>query len=252
MAAMAQLTASIGGVPALVRYRESPERAMTRGTVLFYHGFGGTKERVDAYTTALAEAGFLAVGLDAAGHGERRHPEFDSMFSDERWDARFEDTESDFLKLIDDTAAEVPSIIDDLITRGWAREDGVGIGGRSLGGNVSYAAILADPRLRAMASVVGSPEWTLPRAHSPHHHLDRFFPAAMLSEAAELDEFVPAEPIRDFHAKLAPWYASEPDRIQYVEHAGVGHFLTPELNAESCRRVVAWFGRWIPPQSGIE
>src|SRR5581483_11872458 len=79
-------------------------------------------------------------------------------------------------RLIDDTAAEVPSVLDDLAARGWARPDRTGICGRSLGGNISYAAVLADRRLRAAVSVVGSPEWTLPRAHSPHHHPDRFFP----------------------------------------------------------------------------
>jgi len=230
----------VAGAPALMRYRVSAEAAMERGTVLFYHGFGGTKERSDSYLTALAEAGLLAVGLDAVGHGERRYPDFDVIFNDERWDTEYEATETDFLQLIDDTAA------DDLIDRGLARPDRVGVGGRSLGGNVAYAAVLADPRVRAAASVVGSPEWTLPRAHSPHHHPDRFFPAAVLSQAAELDEYVPAGPIRDFHATLSPWYGGEPDKISYIEYPGVGHFLTPELNAESGRRVAAWFQRWLP------
>ena len=251
MVTVASVTTVIAGVPALMRYRGSPEQAMEHGTVLFYHGFGGTKERTDSYLTALAEAGLLAVGLDAVGHGERRYPDFGVIFNDERWDAQFEETETDFLKLIDDTAAEVPAIIDDLLARGWARQDRVGVGGRSLGGNVAYAAVLADRRLRAAASVVGSPEWTLPRAHSPHHHPGRFFPAALLSQAAELDEFVPAGPIRDFHARLEPWYAAEPERIQYVEYPGTGHFLTPELNAESGRRLVAWFQRWLPARSDM-
>ena len=140
---------------------------MERGTVLLYHGFAGTKERVEYYSAALAEAGLLTVSLDAIGHGERRWPDFDVIFNDERWDKQFEATEADFLKLIDDTAAEVPSIIDDLLARGWAREDRIGVGGRSLGGNVAYASVLADTRVRAAASVVGSPEWTLPRPHSP-------------------------------------------------------------------------------------
>ncbi|HEX2822026.1 MAG TPA: alpha/beta hydrolase [Streptosporangiaceae bacterium] len=245
MTAITSAAATIAGVPALLGYRSSPELAMEHGTVLLYHGFGGTKARVEYYSAALAEAGFLAVSLDAVGHGERRYPDFDVTFSDQRWDTAFDETEADFLKLIDDTAAEVPSIIDDLLARGWAREDQVGIGGRSLGGNVSYAAVLADTRVRAVAPVVGSPEWTLPRAHSPHHHPDRFFPAAVLSQAAEFDEHVPVGPIRDFHAKLAPRYAREPERIQYIEYSGVGHFLTPELNTESCQRMVAWFQRWL-------
>jgi dienelactone hydrolase len=248
MAAIAREVVAIAGVPALLGYRMSPELAMEHGTVLLYHGFSGTKERMESYITAVAEAGFLTVSLDAVGHGERRYPDFDMIFNDQRWDAQFDQTETDFLQLIDDTVAEVPSIIDDLLARGWARADRVGVGGRSLGGNVAYASVLADSRVRAAVSVVGSPEWTLPRAHSPHHFPDRFFPAAVLSLAAEFDEYVPAGPIRDFHAKLQPWYEREPERSQYLEHPGVGHFLTPELNNESCRQMTAWFQRWLPAQ----
>jgi hypothetical protein len=156
MAALGNLTASIAGVPQLVLHRESPELAAARGTVFFYHGFGGTKERADAYTSMLAEPGRGLAGVDAAAGAQPAPP------------------------------PGLPS------------------------------------------------------------------PAAVLSETAELDEFVPAEPIRDFHAKLQPWYAGEPDRVQDIGHSGVGHFLTPDLNGESCRRVVAWFGRWIPPQPGLE
>jgi alpha-beta hydrolase superfamily lysophospholipase len=60
--------ATIAGVPALVRYRVSPEAAAERGTVLYYHGFGGDKGRCEPYLTALVEAGFLGVSLDAVGH----------------------------------------------------------------------------------------------------------------------------------------------------------------------------------------
>ena len=240
----------VAGVPALLRYLEAPEAAARRGTVLFYHGFGGTKEKPEPYLSALAEAGFLAVSLDAVGHGERRYPDFDVIFNDERWDASFEAAETDFLRVIDETAAEVPGIIDDLVARGWAFPDRVGVAGRSLGGCVSYAAVLADSRVRAIVSVVGLPEWTLPRAHSPHHHPDRFFPAAVLSQAAEFDEHCPPGQIRAFHDALEPFYAAEPDRIAYVEYPGVRHALTPELIAESERGLVDWFRRWLPERPG--
>jgi len=88
--------AIIAGVPALVRCGGPAEAAAERGTVLYYHGFSGNKERCEPYLTALAEAGFPAVSLDAAGHGDRRLADFEMIFSDERWDADFESTESDF------------------------------------------------------------------------------------------------------------------------------------------------------------
>lgn len=244
-AGIADGPASIAGVPALLRYRGSPEQAAQHGTVLLYHGFGGAKERLSDYLAALAEAGFLAVGLDAVGHGERRYPDFGVRFDDTRWDTHFEEVETRFLALLDETAAEVPSVIDGLLARGWARADRIGIGGRSLGGCVCYAAVLADDRIRAAVSIVGSPEWTLPRPHSPHLHPDGFFPAAVLSLAAEFDEHCPPAPIRDFHAGLAARYASQPGRNSYLEYPAVGHFLTPELNADTRRRATAWFARWL-------
>jgi fermentation-respiration switch protein FrsA (DUF1100 family) len=85
MTAIARSAAAIAGVPALLGYRGSPELAMERGTVLLYHGLAGAKERVEYYSTALAEAGFLAMSLAAVGHGERRWPDFDVIFNDDRW-----------------------------------------------------------------------------------------------------------------------------------------------------------------------
>jgi uncharacterized protein len=237
--------AVVAGVPALLTFLGSPELAKEHGTVLFYHGFGGTKERPAEYLTGLAEAGFLAVSLDAVGHGERRFPDFDTRFSDERWERELVATETEFLQLIDATAAEIPAIIDELLARDLATASRIGVAGRSLGGNVAYAAVLADRRVRAAVSVVGSPEWTLPWPKSPHHFPDRFYPTAIQAQAAEFDEHSPAAQITDFHIKLESFYLDDPSRNQYVEYLGAGHFLTPELNADSCRRLVAWFERWL-------
>lgn len=245
MTAAESTTLSIAGAPAQLSSHDSPEQAARRGTVLFYHGFGGTKERPASYLAALARAGLLAVSIDAVGHGERRYPDFDTKFADERWDTCFDATESDFLQVIDETAAEVPSIIDELLHRGWASEGRIAVAGRSLGGNVSYAAVLNDDRISAAVSVVGCPQWTLPSEHSPHHQPDRFYPAAVMSQSAEHDEHSPAGQIREFHASLAPYYAADPERAEYVEYPGVGHFLTPELDDDSCQRLVAWCLRWL-------
>jgi dienelactone hydrolase len=245
MATAGNVTDAMAGAPVLLRFQGEPEDAARQGTVLFYHGFGGTKEKPGAYLDAIAAAGLLAVSVDAIGHGERRYPDFASKFSDERWDSEFEATESEFLQVIDKTAAEVPSLIDELLSRRLAAEGRIAIAGRSLGGNVAYASVLADDRITAAISVVGCPRWTLPRMHSPHLHPGRFYPVALMSQAAEHDEHSPAEQISEFHASLVPSYAADPDRLDYVEYAGAGHFLTPELNADSCERLVTWCLRWF-------
>ena len=242
------VTTHIAGAPALLTSRRAPEVAARRGTVLVYHGFGADKSRLAELAGALADAGFLAVSVDIVGHGERRLPDWDEVFSEKRWADAEEATEAEFLALLRATAAEVPAIVDHLVALGRAHEGRLGITGRSMDGEISYAAVLAEPRIRAAAPMVGSPEWTLPWPDSPHRHAERFYPVPILSHGAELDEYVPARYIRDFHDRLTPLYAQSPQRLRYVEYPGVGHYLTPALWEQTYRRVVAWFERWLPPQ----
>jgi dienelactone hydrolase len=214
--------------------------------VLVYHGFGGDKGNLADLACALADAGYLVVSVDIVGHGDRRRPDWDEVFSDKRWAEAEEATEAEFLTLLRATAAEVPAIVDELVAVGWAYEGRLGITGRSMGGEISYAAVLNESRIRAAAPMVGSPEWTLPWPDSPHRHAERFYPVPILSHSAELDEYVPVQYIRDFRDRLTPLYAQSPDRLRYIEYPGVGHALTPELWHEAYQRVVAWFERWLP------
>ncbi|WP_203995733.1 alpha/beta hydrolase family protein [Virgisporangium aurantiacum] len=241
------MTTSIAGAPVLLTSVQAPEVAARRGAVLVYHGFGGDKSQLGDLAGALADAGFLVVRVDAVGHGDRRRPDWDQVFSEQRWAEAEDETEAEFLALLTATAAEVPAIVDELVASGRAHEGRLGITGRSLGGEISYAAVLAEPRIRAAAPMVGSPEWTLPWPDSPHRHPERFYPVPILAHGAELDQFVPARYIRDFHDRLTPLYAQGPDRLRYVEYPGVDHFLTPELWRETHQRVVAWFDRWLTP-----
>ncbi len=63
---------TFASAPALALFRGSPEDRAKLGTILFYHGFGQSKEDYRAVLSQFAEAGFLAVGIDGVGHGERR------------------------------------------------------------------------------------------------------------------------------------------------------------------------------------
>jgi DHA2 family multidrug resistance protein len=56
-----------------------------------------------------------------------------------------------------------------------------------MGGYITYAAVVADPRIRVATPILGSPQWKLPWAESPHGHVHRFFPTALLSQTAGVD-----------------------------------------------------------------
>lgn len=235
----------IASVPALLCFQASKEACAEQGTMLFYHGFGGTKEKSEAYLQSLAQAGFLVISLDAVGHGQRHYAHFAEMFHPERWTKEPEATEADYLTIVRQTAAEVPTIVDSLLSCGWARPQRLGIGGISMGGEITYAAIVNEPRLCVATPILGSPEWELPWPDSPHRHLDRFFPVALFSQAAEKDEAVPARFIRTFHEQLVPYYLSAPDRLYYLEYPDVGHGLSPHLWETTRRHIVAWVKRFL-------
>lgn len=240
------MTTHIAGAPAILTSRAAPDVAARRGTVLVYHGFGGDKTGLADLAGMLADAGFLAVCVDNVGHGDRRRPDWDEVFSDRRWSEAEDETEAEFLTLLRATAAEVPAIVDALVDNGWVTEGRLGITGRSMGGEISFAAVPNEPRIRAAAPMVGSPEWTLPWPDSPHRHTERFYPVPILSHTAELDEHIPASSVRAFRDRLTPLYARSPERLRFVEYAGLGHFLTPTLWPEVYQRVVSWFERWLP------
>lgn len=236
--AVATSVLRVAGAPALAAYRDSPARAGTAGTILYYHGFGGGKEDARDALVALAEAGFLAVGLDNVGHGERRLPDFGRRFAGL---GPGPELEAGFLALVRATAREVPTVLDDLLARGLARPDHLGVAGWSMGGFVAYAAVVADPRLRAAAPLLGAPAWRLPWPESPHRHLERFFPTALLSQTAAGDRRVPPQATKHFHAALAAYYAGAPERLRYVEYPGVGHDVPADVASAMRQRMVDWF-----------
>lgn len=216
----AQTHTRLATAPALLVFKDSPERAGKRGVILFYHGFGVAKEVQLKELHSLAEHGFLAVGVDNVGHGERRHVDFEERYSGEHdvW----------FGKFLDDvraTAAEIPSLCDELLQRDLARPEGLGVAGISMGGYIAYAAKLYEPRLRTITPVLASPRWGKGDADSPHLHADRFFSTALLVQNAGADENVPPRFAREFHQQLSLYYETAPERLKYVEFPDVGHFM---------------------------
>ncbi len=243
---MKLLRLMLASAPALVLFVDSPRDSARNGTVLLYHGFGASKESCIPVLSRLATAGFLAVGIDGIGHGERRYVDFDARFPP------FEPhlvgdvhLEAAFLEVVRATVAEIPDILDTLLRRHWAYPEQIGITGLSFGGFVSYAAVVADARIQAAAPVVGSPQWKLPWLDSPHLHLDRFYPTALLSQTAGLDTAQPPAVVRAFHQHLAPYYVQAPERLCYIEYPDLPHDLRLQDSEKAWNAVVHWFETFL-------
>ena len=225
----------LGAAPALIA-RPSAAR-LPLPTVLWFHGFTAGKATHRPELTMLAEAGFLAVGLDAAGHGERRPADFDALFG-----GTDDENEQTFYSLVAETVVEVPGIFDLLCAEGVADEARLAVAGVSMGGMITYGATAADPRIRAAVALLASPEW--PHPASPHQEIDRFFPTALLSITAGRDETVPAAAARAFHTDLEARYREHPERLRYVELADSLHMMTPLDWVGSIRETVDWLARF--------
>lgn len=245
---MTSIHLPFASAPTLVLFRGIPEERAKLGTILFYQGFGASKDSSVSGLQRLAEAGFLVVGVDGIGHGERRYPDFHECFPASTQDLIGNvHLEAAFLSMVRATAQEVPLILDALIERGWAYAERIGIAGHSFGGFVTYAAMMADKRIQVGASVVGSPEWRLPWPESPHLHPDRFFPAAVLSQVASKDTNVLPEFARAFHHRLVPYNAQAPERLCSIEDPHSAHDLSAQDWEHAWDVVAMWFTTHLSP-----
>jgi hypothetical protein len=229
-------TLDLAGAPAIAAYADTPRAAAERGTVLVYHAVGGDKSVHADDLERLASAGFLAIGVDAVGHGDRAWAD--------AWERLRAGWQRAMLEVVTETAAEVPALLDELEERGWAAPGRVGVAGISLGGFVAYGAAIVDRRIAAAVAITASPSWGEdPR--SPVRHPDRFFPVALLSITAGADPIVPARDARELHLSLAPRYATAPERLRLLELAGETHRLHEEALARTRDETIAWFDRFL-------
>jgi pimeloyl-ACP methyl ester carboxylesterase len=180
---------------------EPPDGASPRAAVLLFHGFGVDKSVHRPELDRIAAAGFLAIGIDAAGHGERRLPDLDARIAAPRDEAK-----RTMLELAYETAAEVPALVD-------AIGMPVAIAGISMGAFIVYRTVPLEPRIRVAVAILGEPESDDP---SP------FRDVALLSITAGNDGNVPPAAARALHQRLP----SPP--AKYVELAGAEHLLTAE------------------------
>ena len=187
---------------------------------------------------SLAENGYLAIGVDNVGHGERRYADFDQRFA-----ATNPDCEQNFCRAVSETVDEIPRIIDWLIGRDFLVEGQLALAGISMGGHIAYAAPTVDRRVQVLTPILGSPNWSHP--HSPHQYPQRFYPVALLSQNAGADRNVPPQFARDFHQDLRPYYVDAPARLAYVEFPDVGHFMPDQDWQKLWQNVLDWYQRFL-------
>jgi uncharacterized protein len=227
--------AVLAGVPALLVARTDFRVAAARGCTVVFHGLGASKDAQLKELESLAGQGFLAVGVDNVGHGERRYPDFDRRLSQNN-----PEFSENFLRAVLETARETPRLLDALLRQGLAREDRIGALGISMGAFISYTAVTLEPRLRAVVALVGSPAWPLDLPASPHRQLERFDRVRLLSQTAGRDTVVPSRYARAFHGRLREIYGDYDVRFAYAEYPDSDHLLEADWD-RLWERTLGWF-----------
>ena len=218
----------IGPTPLLLAQRTGAATPLP--AVFWFHGFGVDKETHRKELAQLADAGFLAVGVDAAGHGERRLPDLDARIAAPR-----EEAKQTMRELALQTAAELPLLIDELVRRGLATER-VGVAGVSMGGYLTYKAAVTYPRVRAAVSILGAPELLSQEERASFVTNG----VALLSINGEKDVNVPPDEARAFHATLPG------ERHRYLELAGAEHLVSAEQWTVAMNATLAWLRAALP------
>ena len=133
-----------------------PESAATRKLVIWLPGFSGAKEGVESHLHDLAAAGFVGLSFDPYQHGERRIEPLETLRERVRGNIR-----RYFWPILAHTAEEAPTVID------WAMQTlgvtpQVGMGGISMGGDISVAAAGVDCRIVAVTACIATADWLRP------------------------------------------------------------------------------------------
>ena len=228
-----------GDIPLRLVFCPGPRR----GTILHYHGLSESKESYPNALSIFARAGFLAVGVDAIGHGERLARDFAGETS----------SFQKILRWADESAREVPVLVDALTNLLGSALGRVGLSGVSFGGYVAYAAFAREPRLAALVAILGSPDYTAggtlegaeAAGESPHRVPERFAGRPLLAVNARHDQSVPPEHARRFVERLRPLYAAQPERLDYLEFPDSGHFITDDEWRHVWTRTTDWFSRYL-------
>lgn len=218
--------------------------------ILFFPGLSANKEVQDGEAQSLAAHGIAAVVVDPPHHGARR-----SGLLDEMSGAQGDDAHRILLRIVREAIGEVPALVDELLAR---RHPAVAIGGISMGAFIALGAAIAEPRLAAVVSILGSPDWTPKSGHvpddlreavagDPQRRMDRFAPRPVLLLNAGRDQHVSPEPARRFQAALREQahYAGRPQDVVHHEYPESDHFVREEDWRDLWARTLAFLGRTL-------
>ncbi len=145
-----------GRVAGVLVFPQNPQKPPP--VVLFLHGLGGSKQDAAMAGTVLAASGWATLGLDAAGHGDRKQPE-ERFFGPEAGAAQTN---------VVQTVVDYRRAMDYLETREDVDASRIALVGASMGAMVGTIVTAVDDRVEAALLIVGGGGWATLVAESEH------------------------------------------------------------------------------------
>ena len=215
-----------------------------RAALLFFHGLRSSADSLDDAARTMARHGFDVYLPDAPHHGARRDAVLDEM-PDTGTRAGY----ATLLRIIREARDEIPALVDHALGLGYEK---VAIGGVSLGAYIALAAPRVEPRVAAIVSLLGSPDWTPHEgeagadvdafrealAESPHLDLHTLRLPPMLLCNGSRDVNVRPEPARALAERLRGT-----ERFVHREW-DVPHFVPPETWSEMLEATGRFVAQW--------
>ncbi|ALC80707.1 MULTISPECIES: alpha/beta fold hydrolase [Bacillus] len=222
--------------------------------VIFVHGFTSFKEMNLSLAYMLAEKGVRVVLPDALYHGERGE-----NLSKNELNLRFP-------SIVVNEIKELEMIKEHFEQRDLIDSGKIGVGGTSMGGITTLAALTQYKWIKAAVSLMGSPSlhsflklqvesmrasgFLLPIPDTElNHELEQLIAYDLWEQPEKLnlrplffwhgkrDPYVPFEPTYQFYQQVVPFYADTPKRLEFIADDQAEH----KVSSEGLKRAVEWF-----------
>ncbi|KHE73273.1 alpha/beta fold hydrolase [Halobacillus sp. BBL2006] len=125
---------------------ESSKQEEPLPVFIYFHGFTSAKEHNLALAYLLAQKGYRVILPDSAFHGEREEDMSKQELNFKFWDIVYQNLK------------ELQDIKDELDRNGLIKDRKVGVGGTSMGGITTSAALTMYPWIQAATVMMGSPK----------------------------------------------------------------------------------------------
>ncbi len=242
----------IGEVPVLV---SRPALSEPAPLVLLSHWFSGSKEGWLERLEELNGKGWFAVAMDNRLHGERAGAGFGSLMPDGKLDL------PGLRRVMQATAADMSALIDHFSRDEAVDSDRIAVAGISMGGFVSFAALVNDRRIKVATPIIASPYWEdipgdtpvdldaeaeadltdFSRRNEPASRMETIPPRALLMQVGAEDAHYKVQRVELFYEELRPLYGNQAERLRLIVQPGVGHECTPEMWANA----IAWLDAYL-------